>query len=112
MSVRTKVALELGIIAILTAVFLVLFPKRNPAMDVALAAFALMVIAFSARYTKNVIWAASPPPVKENNLKRCLRCTFWITIPTVAIFLMIGAGIAYESGGWPEVHNRIFNWRI
>ena len=31
MSVRGKVAVELSVIAILTTLFLILFPKRNPA---------------------------------------------------------------------------------
>jgi hypothetical protein len=30
MSVRGKVAVELSVIAILTTLFLILFPKRNP----------------------------------------------------------------------------------
>ena len=44
MTVRGKVALELGILAMLTVIFLTLFPKRNPGVDVALAAVALVGI--------------------------------------------------------------------
>jgi hypothetical protein len=46
MSVRGKVALELGTIAVLTTVFLVVFPKRSPAVDVALVGFALVCSTF------------------------------------------------------------------
>ena len=79
MSVRGKVALELGIIVVLTSIFLVLFPKRSPAVDVALAGFALGCIAVSAGYTRRVVWAVSPPQVAENRFKRCLAVTFWVT---------------------------------
>ena len=49
MTVRGKVAVELGTVAVLTAIFLLLFPRRNPMMDVALAGFALLCIGATAR---------------------------------------------------------------
>ena len=112
MSVRGKVALELGIIAVLVTIFLVLFPRRNPLLDIALAGFALVCIALSAGYTKRVIWAVSQPPVTENRFKRCLAVTFWVTVPLALLFLAIGGVIAYKDGGWPAAANRVFNWRI
>jgi hypothetical protein len=48
MTVRGKVAVELGIIAVLTTIFLLLFPHRNPAVDVGLAGFALLGIVAAA----------------------------------------------------------------
>jgi len=112
MSVRQKVALELGIIAALTTVFLFLFPRRHPFVDMALAGFALVCLAVSAGYTKKVIWAASPPLVTENRVKRCLRVTLWVTIPTALVFLTIGMFLGYREGGWPAAASRVFNWRI
>ena len=112
MSVRGKVAVELGVIATLTAVFLIVFPKRNPAVDVFLAGFALVCVAVSAGYTKKTIWAASPPPVVEHRFKRCMAVILWITIPTAMLFLSIGAVVAHRNGGWPAVAERVFNWRI
>ena len=112
MSVRQKVALELGVIAALTTVFLVLFPRRSPVLDVALAGFALLCLALTARYTKKVIWAVSPPPVSENRLKRCLVVTLWVTIPAVLVFLSIGFLLGFRDGGWPGAARRVFNWRI
>lgn len=112
MSVRGKVALELGVVAVLAAVFLLLFPKRNPAVDVALAGLALTCIAFSAAYTKKVIWTVSEPPVEQGRFQRCWEVTFWVTVPPALLFLMIGGFIAYHQGGWPAVAGRIFNWRI
>jgi hypothetical protein len=112
MSVRAKVIVELSVITVLTTIFLLLFPKRNPLVDVALAGFALMCIALSARYTKNVIWAACPPPVADNRLKRGLKVTLWITVPVAMLFFLIGGIVAYQNGGWPAVGSRICNWRI
>jgi hypothetical protein len=112
MSVRRKVAVELGIISVLTTIFLLLFPKRNPAVDVGLASFALVCLGISSGYTKKVIWAESPPLVSENRFKRCLVVTLWLTVPTAILFLLIGGFVAYKSGSWPAVAERVFNWRI
>src|ERR1051325_4131749 len=79
MTVRQKVALELGILGALATIFLLLFPRRNPWIDVALAGFALLCIAATAHYTKNVIWAASPPPQSQPQYKDCIKTTLWIT---------------------------------
>lgn len=111
-SVRSKVLVELGIIAAFTAIFLVLFPRRNPLVDVALAGFALLCIAISAPYTRNVIWAATSPPVYENRTKKCFVATFWITFSVALFLLSIGGVIAYGNGGWSAVVSRILNWRI
>ncbi len=112
MSVRAKVVVELSLIAVLTAIFLLVFPKRSPAVDVALAGFALLCVALSAAYTKQVIWAAAPPPVTQDRLKRCLAVTLWITVPPALLFFTIGGLVAHKSGGWPAVVERVFNWRI
>ena len=112
MSVRSKVAVELGAIAVLTAAFLLLFPRRSPAVDVGLAGLALLGIGLSARYTRNVIWAASPSPVVDNRFRRCVAVTLWVTVPPAVLFLLIGGIVAYRGGGWPAVVDRVFNWRI
>ena len=112
MSVRGKVAVELGIIAVLTTVFLLLFPRRSPVVDIGLAGLALLGIGVSAGYTKNVIWAASASPVAENRSGRCVAVTLWVTVPPALLFLSIGGIIAYNNGGWPAVANRVFNWRM
>lgn len=81
-------------------------------MDLALAGFALLCIGLSVRYTRKVIWAASPPPVVENRFNRSLGFTLWVTLPTALVFLVIGGFLAYKAGGWPAVGNRVFTWRI
>ncbi len=112
MSVRAKVAVELGCIVVLTTIFLVLFPRRNPLVDVALAGFALVCVALSAPYTKKVIWAAAPSPATDNRARECLAVTLWITVPVALVFLVIGGIVAYRNGGWPAVSTRILNWKI
>jgi hypothetical protein len=111
-SIRKKVALELGILACLAATFLLLFPRRNPWVDVALGGFAFLCIALTARYTKNVVWAASPPKPAQNHFKNCMRVTLWVTLPSVLIFFLIGGILAYRVGGWSRVLERILDWKI
>lgn len=111
-TLRGRVAVELGAIAGLTAIYLILFPKRNPLLDVALAGFALLCIGLSSRHTKTAIWAASPPPVSEHRFQRCMTVILWLTVPTVILFFSIGAFLAYRNGGWPGVTQRVINWRI
>jgi len=112
MSVRRKVAVELGVLAVIATVFLLLFPRRSVIVDVGLAAVALVALALSAGYTRRVIWAALPPPVIEKRFQRCLKVTLWITVPTALLFLLIGGFVAYRNGGWLAAAERVFNWRI
>lgn len=112
MSVRTKVVVELGTISVLTTIFLVLFPRRNPLLDLALAGFALICIAASARYTRNVIWVAAAPPVADNRVGNCIKVILWITIPVATLFLLLGGIVACRNGGWAAAAARILNWRI
>jgi Type II CAAX prenyl endopeptidase Rce1-like len=112
LTLRQKVAVELGILAILAAFFLLLFPHRNPWLDIALAGFALLCIGATTRYTKNVIWGASPPPQSQDQFKDSVKVTLWITIPTALIFFLVGAILAFRHGGWPAIAERIFDWKI
>lgn len=109
-SLRQKVALEL--LALLAGAFLVLFPRRNPLVDVALAVLALTGIAASVGYTKNAIWAALPSRQSENRFKESAKVTLWITLPTVLLFFLIGGILAYNNAGWSGVIERVFNWKI
>ncbi len=112
MTVRAKVAIELGIITVLTIAFLLLFPRRNPWLDVGLAGFALACIGASAGYTRKVVWAASPLQPGPNRFRKSVRITLWVTVPTVVGFLLVGAVLGYRNGGWPAVTERILNWKI
>jgi hypothetical protein len=112
MSLRSKVAIELSLLALLTTAFLLLFPKRNPWIDLGLASVALLGIAASGRYTRNVVWAGSPPPSTPPRLKKCIKLTAWITLPAILVFVVVGGVLAYRQGGWPAVVERVFNWRL
>jgi len=111
-TVREKVVIELGIIAVLTIAFLLLFPHRNPWTDVGMAGFALACIGASAGYTRRVVWAASPQHPGPNRFRESVRIALWVTVPTVMVFLLIGAVLGYRNGGWPAVTERILNWKI
>lgn len=112
MSVRGKVALELGLIAVLTTIFLLLFPKRNTLVDIGLAGAALLGIALSAKYTRRTVWAASPCPIEKNRFRRGAAVVFWVTAPAVFLFLLFGGIVAYHQGGWPAVAKRVCNWKM
>ena len=112
MTVRCKVAIELSVLAVLTVAFLLLFPRRPPAVDMGLGGFAVLCLLLSAGYTRRVIWSASPSPVPEPRLKRCVQVTLWITVPVMLVFLIIGLFLGYRSGGWAGAMHRVFNWRM
>ncbi len=112
MPLRMKVSLELGTIALLTAVFLFLFPHRNPLVDVALAGCALFGIGASARYTRNVIWIAAAPQPPPDARRRCVKMVLWITVPVVFLFLLIGGVLAYNQRGWSGVVDRVLHWKL
>lgn len=111
-SIRKKVALQLGSFAFLAAIFLLLFPRRNPWVDVVLGGFAFFCIAVTARYTQNAVWGASRPPQSQQRLKKCIIFTTWITAPTALVFFLIGGIVAYRAGGWPHVVEHILDWKI
>jgi membrane protease YdiL (CAAX protease family) len=112
MSVRGKVAVELSLIAGLTAIFLLVFPRRNMLVDVGLAAFALLGVTLSAKYTRQTVWAASPSPVEKDRTRRGVAVVCGVTVPTALLFLLFGGMVAYRQGGWPDVASRVFNWRM
>jgi hypothetical protein len=112
MSLRRKVAIELGAITVLTTIFILLFPRRNPLVDMGLAVLALLGVGLSARYTRRTVWAASPSPIEANRFRRGMAVVFWVTASTAFLFLLYGGIVAYHKGGWPAVSARVFNWRM
>jgi hypothetical protein len=104
--------IQLALLALLTTLFILLFPRRKPLVDLSLAAIALVGLICSARYTKKLIWAASPPPASKNRLQGCLKFTALVTLPAVLVFVFIGVLLGYRDGGWPAVAERMFNWRM
>lgn len=109
MNLRNKVALELGILAVLTVAFLLTFPRRAPLVDFGLAAFALIMIGATAGYTKRAVWASLPSESPEGARRRCWVLTMMFTGAVVLLFLGIGAFIGFRKGGWPGVASRMLN---
>jgi len=112
MSLRAKVAVELGTLALLTVLFLLLFPRRSPWADVGLAAFALALIGLTARYTRHTIWASLPSKAGEDRVKRCITFVAFVTLPVVALFFVAGGFIGYHADGWAGLTARVLNWRV
>ena len=109
MTVRAKVAVELGILAVLTVAFLLTFPRRSPIVDLALAGFALVCLGLSAPYTKKVIWASVPSHAGVDGTKRCWKLTLLLTASVVLVFLVIGFCIGFRKDGWAGVGARLLN---
>lgn len=109
MNLRTKVAIELGVLAALTIAFLTAFPRRSPAADFGLAAFALVLIGITARHTKNVVWASLPSKPPSDRAKRCWTAVLVLTGSVVVLFLGTGAVIGFRKAGLAGVSARILN---
>lgn len=57
MSLRRRVAFELATLAVLTSIFLLAVPKRPVWVDAGLGLFAVVLVAATARKTREQIWA-------------------------------------------------------
>ena len=60
MPVRRRIALELGVLAVLATLFLVLVPERPILVDAGLALLAVGLIALTAQETRERVWGAQP----------------------------------------------------
>ncbi len=109
MNLRAKIALELGLLALLTVAFLLAFPRRAPAVDFGLAAFALVLIGATAGYTKRVVWASLPSKPPSDRQRRCWSVTLLFTGAVVLVFLAGGSFLGFRKGGWAGVSARILN---
>jgi membrane protease YdiL (CAAX protease family) len=112
-SLKTRLGIELIALAILTTIFLVLFPRRPIFVDESLALFALLLLAVNVKFTRNVVWAQFPPPAsKRYRLRKCLRLVMTMTFSWVLVLLAVGIAIGYSQSGWETAFNRVCNWRI
>jgi hypothetical protein len=93
---RVRLALELGIIALLTVAFLTLAPSPilNTGTYVGLALVGLGLIAYGRKDTEEKIWG--PPESPDfDRVRRCAIGMSALTIPPVIIFLIIGIVARY-----------------
>ena len=112
-SLRHRVLTELFVLGVLTIVFLVVFPVRAIYIDVLLALFALCLIASSARFTRNYVWAQFPP---EEDLGTRVRRSYLLaaaaTIPVILAFVAIGLALGYRESGWDGAWARLLNYHL
>lgn len=110
---RSRIALELGLLTILTIVFLLCFPRRPTYVDITLALLALALLGWNARFTRSVIWARFP--ISERGRGRAWSCLLPVaamTIPVLLIFLGVGLALGSSERGWEGGLERLSNWHI
>lgn len=108
-TLRRRVATELVVLAALTALFLLLFPRRSLLIDGSLALVALALLAADARFTRRVVWAQFPAAVPQG-APRWRRCLLALLPPTgvlVFAFLVAGLMLGHRQGGWAEAWARV-----
>jgi len=109
-SLRSRVAIELLALGLLTPTFLVVFPQRPFLLDLSLALLALGLLGLSARFTTAVVWAQFPSPIAPpDRLRLCGRKVLALTLSGVLTALGGGIVSGYAAGGWPEVCTRVAN---
>ncbi len=109
MKLRNKIALELGILGLLTVTLLLAFPRRAPWVDFGLAAFALLLIGATASYTQKVVWASVPTQPPDDRQRRAWVWTLLFTGAVVVLFLAVGAAVGFRKSGWAGVSARLLN---
>lgn len=87
LSVRRRVALELGTLAVLGTLFLVLVPQRPILVDAGLALLALGLVALTARDTSERVWR---PPL-EPRADRLRRSAVHLLLGTATVVLLFAA---------------------
>ncbi len=97
-SLRARMALELGVLAVLTAVFVRYAPK-DIGLQVGMALIGLGLIGFTAGETRVRIWG--PPASPEfDRVRRCFTYMTALTIPPIFLFLIIGIVGRYVGVWW------------
>lgn len=100
-SLRTRVAIELVVLAVLTALFLYFFPHggNTQGLYLGMAIVGLGLVGFTAKETEERIWG----PVDSPSFDRVRRCAInmsALTIPPVIIFLVSGGLARYFKLWW------------
>ena len=84
--IRRRVALELAALAVLTSTFLLVVPARPVWVDAGLAVVAVLLVAATARTTREQIW---PPPAATRH-ERLRHAWRHLLIGTSAVALLFG----------------------
>jgi len=97
-SLRVRVAAELAILAVLTALFLYWAP-RNTVLYVGMALIGFALIGFNAKETRDRIWG--PPASPEfDRVRRCAVNMLILTVPPVIVFLIFGLVARHYKLWW------------
>ncbi len=111
--VQRNVAIELSVLAVLTAAFLIVFPDRPIVVDAGLALFALMLLALNARHTKDVVWGQFPPALdRPSRVRKAYLFAGLLTGIGLAGLFATGLAFGYAQGGWEGAVHRVGNWRV
>ena len=89
MTIRRRVAFELATVAVLTAVFLVVVPKRPVWVDGALGVFAMLFVAATARDTREQIWRPLAT-ARRDRVRHSWRDMLIATLVVAVLFAIIG----------------------
>lgn len=87
MSLRRRAAVELATLGVLTCVYLVLVPERPVWVDAGLGLVAVVLVAATARTTREQVWAPPAMPRRER-LRHCRR---HMLVGTLAVALLFAA---------------------
>ncbi|MGW8209290.1 MAG: CPBP family glutamic-type intramembrane protease, partial [Syntrophobacteria bacterium] len=82
-------------------------------IDGLLALFALSLILWNARFTKNFVWVQFPP---KDDLRTRVRRSYTLaatfTILAILAFAAIGLTLGYREFGWEGAWTRLSNWHL
>ena len=110
---KPRLLIELLVLGVLTLIFLFVFPQRAVYIDGLLAVLALALIGLNARFTKNSVWAQSPPMSDlRTRVRRSYTLAGAVTFPTVFVFAVLGFALGYKEFGWEGAWARVSNWHI
>ena len=110
---RRRVLVELCTLGLATIVFLLLFPNRAMAVNVGLAALALIGLIANRRFTQDQIWSRFPVCLdRSTRLKKSSLAVSVLTGVGVLGCLIAAAVLGYGEDGWSGVTRRLSNPNI
>ena len=116
MTLRRRLSIELVLLGVCAASFLLVFPERPWGVDVGLALLALGLIGCNAKFTRRVVWSQFAPGdghmSDRARRRKCFLITLAVTACLVLMLLVLGMGIAYAQGGWDQALAQVFTWHL
>jgi hypothetical protein len=111
--VERRVVIELSLLAVLTVVFLLVFPERPIRAEVGLALLGLTLLLLNLRYTKYVIWKPFPCAWDRRlRLRKALLFVGGVTGLAVIGLFAGGLFLGWRAGSWEMAVQRVGNCHI